>query len=246
MLIPTFDFRNNRNKGIIFLLLFLAISFNILRNSEQTTILAIILILLFIGIYASVYGISFEKELTLKEKSKAELDLDKAVSNRINKNDGSAMFDTYMVKSFPKTGLKYLRENENMLAIAENLLYLQVYDKSRYQDVLLLMDRLQKVYIYTLVGRYNCQHGLTLFMDIRELLREKLYSFYIVTPLKTKHMYGLDPHGELERSIKVFTSQTRRMIKVIENYARRECKAAYLDPTVPKAKDPSASSNTMP
>ncbi len=246
MLTPIFDFRNNRNRGIIIFLLFLAISFNVISNSEQTTILAVILILLCFGIYTSLYGVPFRKETTLKDRSKAELDIDKAVLDRTNRNEGAAPLDTYIVKSFPKTGLKYLPENEEMHAIAKNLLYLQVYDKSRYQDLLLLMDRLQKVYIYTLVGRYNCQHGLTLFMDIRELLREKLYSFYIVTPMKTKHMYGLDPHGELERSIAAFTSQTRRMIRIIENYARRECKAPYLDPTVPKALDPSASHNTMP
>ena len=246
MMIPAFDFRNNRNKGIIAFLLFLAIVFNVFRNSEQTTLLAVILIVVSFGLYASVYGINVSKETSLKDRSRADLDVEKEVLNRTIANEGAAPFDTYAIKSFPKTGLKYLRENEDLYSVAQNLLYLRVYDKSRYQDLLLLMDRLQKIYIYTLVGRYNCQHGLTLFMDIRELLRETLYSFYIVTPMKTRHMYGLDPHGELDRSIRAFTSLTRRMIRIVENYGRRECKAAYLDPTVPKALDPGASPNTMP
>ncbi len=59
-------------------------------------------------------------------------------------------------------------------------------------------------------------------------------------------MYGLDPHGELEKSIKNFTYLTRKMLSVIENYARRECKAVYLPPTVPLALDPYSSSNIVP
>ena len=247
MKFPTFDFKNNRNSGLIILLIFLAVIFNMIRNSEQTTILAIILMLVGISLYLSFYNQSAITETDQKDRHKVQLDIDKTVENRIIKNEGTATPCTsYAIKSFPKTGLKYLRENEDMMLVAKNLLYLQVYDKSRYQDMLLLMDRLQKIYMYTLIGRYSCEHGHDLFVDIRELLREKMYSFYVVTPLKTKHMYGLDPHGELEKSIKNFTGLTRKMIRVIENYARRECKAAYLNPTIPFAVDPYASPNVVP
>lgn len=247
MKLPTFDFRNNRNSSLIILLIFLAVMFNMVRNSEQTTILAIILMMVGIGLYLSFYNQTTPYETEQKDRHKVKLNIDKTIENRIGKNEGAATpCKSYAIKSFPKTGLKYLRENEDMILIAENLLYLQVYDKSRYQDMLLLMDRLQKIYMYTLVGRYSCEHGHDLFVDIRELLREKLYSFYVVTPLKTKHMYGLDPHGELEKSIKNFTGLTRKMIRVLENYARRECKAAYLNPTIPFALDPYASPNVVP
>lgn len=226
--------------------LFVAFLFFILRNSEQATVMAITALLIGFGVYVSLYPPSTKPEPTIKNRSKALLDLDDAVSNRVRTNDGAAPMESYLVKSFPKTGLKYLRENQELIDIAKNLTYLQVYDRARYQDMLLLMDRMHKIYMYTLVGRYACQQGLTLFMDLRELVRERLYSFYIVTPLKTNHMYGLDPHGELDKSIKDFTQMSRRMIKVIENYARRECKAPYIDATIPLALDPATSQNTMP
>jgi cbb3-type cytochrome oxidase subunit 3 len=242
----TLDTRTNNNQQLVMTVLFVAVLFFILRNSEQATIMAIMALLIGFGIYMSLYPPSVKSELDMKNRAKAVLDLEDAVSNRVKTNDGSAPTESYLVKSFPKTGLKYLRENQELIDIAKNLTYLQVYDRARYQDMLLLMDRMHKVYMYTLVGRYACQHGLTLFMDLRELIRERMYSFYIVTPLKTKHMYGLDPHGELERSIKDFTQVSRRMIKVVENYARRECKTPYMDATIPLALDPATSQNTMP
>lgn len=238
--------RTNNNQQLVIAALFVAFVFFILRNSEQATVMAIMALLIGFGVYVSLYPPITKQEPDIKGRAKALLDLDDAVSNRVSTNDGAAPAESYLVKSFPKTGLKYLRENQELVDIAKNLTYLQVYDRARYQDMLLLMDRMHKVYMYTLVGRYACQHGLTLFMDLRELVREKLYSFYIVTPLKTKHMYGLDPHGELERSIKDFTQVSRRMIKVVENYARRECKAPYLDATMPLALDPVTPQNTMP
>jgi len=242
----TLDTRNNNHSELVTVLLGIAFVFYILRNSEQNTLLAIMLMLIGLGIYFSLYPPDTNKSPTIKDRTKAILDLDDVVSNRVSINDGAVTSESYIVKSFPKTGLKYLRENQDLLDIAKNLTYLQVYDKARFQDMLLLMDRLHKVYMYTLVGRYTCQHGLTLFIDLRELLRERLYSFFIVTPLKTNHMYGLDPHGELNKSIHDFTKVSRRMIKVVENYARRECKTPYLDSTLPLATDPATSPNIMP
>lgn len=250
MTIPMLDFRNNRNSGLIVLLMSVAIVFAILRGSEQITVLAVIALMIGYAIYTGVLLQSQKPDLDTSSKlsvNKAALDLDEAVETRVNKNDRAATpCDIYAIKAFPKTGLKYLRDNEDMFAIANNLLYLRVYDNGRYQDMLLLMDRLLKVYVYTLVGRYPCQHGHSLFMDIRELLRQQMYSFYVVLPMKTKHMYGLDPHGELSRSIKTFTAMTRRMIRVIENYARRECKAPYIDTTSPMSYDPRSPDHMIP
>lgn len=240
------DTKNNNHQKLVIVLLGISFVFYILRNSEQNTLLAIMLMLVGGGVYLSLYPLETKPEATVKDRVKTELDLHTAISGRVSTNDGAASSESYIIKSFPKTGLKYLRENQDLLDIAKNLTYLQVYDKARFQDMLLLMDRLHKVYMYTLVGRYSCQHGLTLFMDLRELVRERMYSFFIVTPLKTKHMYGLDPHGELNRSIHDFTTISRRMIKVVENYARRECKTPYLDSTLPLATDPATSQNIMP
>lgn len=254
MQVPSLDFKNNRNTNLLVVLFGLAIAFYILRSSEKTTLLAIMLIVVSIAVYATVYTPSAKDATNAgggasrrSKRGKGELDLDEAIKDRMAVTNRAAdPSKIYMIKSFPKSGLKYLREHEQMLKVAQNLLYLRVFDRARYQEVLLLMDRLQKVYIYILVGRYDCRLGFNLFMDIREMLREKLYSFYIVVPMRTKHMYGLDPHKELDSSITEFTVLTRKMIRVLENYARRECKTPYLDPSMPLAIDHAVSANTVP
>lgn len=250
MIIPTFDFRNNNHSNLIIILFVIAIIYNVFSNSETTTILSVILLMIGGSIYISMYSSSklekneYDTDMISKPK---KADIDTIIEQRMKQNDRTATPSTsYYIKSFPTKGLKYLRENEKMLPIAKNLVYLQVFDKGRYEDLLLLMDRLQKIYMYILVGRYECRQGLNTFMDIRDLLLKTLYSFYIVLPMKTKHMYGLDPHGELDKSINGLTALTRYMITVLENYARRECKTPYVDPTLPLATDPQSSVNFVP
>lgn len=234
MNIPIFDIKNNDNRTLLALLFVIAFLFNVLSKRETSTILSIMLILIGMGMY---YGFYYKNII-----QKGESVLDSIVKNRIEATPSRS----YYIKSFPPNGLKYLKENEKMLSIANNLLFLKVFDKGRYEDMLLLMDRLQKIYIYILVSRYECRQGINIFMDIRELLLNILYSFYLVLPMKTKHMYGLDPHKELDESIKNTTYLIRHMISVLENYARRDCKIPYLDQTLPSASDPMSSSNVMP
>lgn len=241
MIIPTFDFKNNNHSSLLILLFGIAIIFNVFSRSETSTVLTVILLLLLFSMYS--YQYSQQNEMKPKDKT----DIDTIIDDRMKKNERIATPSTsYYIKSFPVKGLKYLKENEKMMAVAKNLLFLQVFDKTRYEDLLLLMDRLQKIYIYILVSRYECKQGLNTFMDLRDQLLSSLYSFYVVLPMKTKHMYGLDPHKELDKSIKLTTSLTRHMITVLENYARRECKAPYLDQTIPQALDPMKSANTVP
>lgn len=242
--IPKLDFKKNKNSSIIIISIIIAIIFYQLSHSEQSSLLAIILLLIIYGIYISASTSSSTQPASSDPK---KLNIEKTIEDRIEHNDRiSSPSSCYYIKSFPKTGLKYLRENDEMLSVAQNLTYLRVYDRSRFQDMLLLMDRLQKIYMYILVGRYDCRQGLNLFMDVRELIREKLYSFFIITPMKMKHAYGLDPHGELDKSIQNFTATSRKMISVLENFARRECKVPYVDPTVPLAADLTSSMNVLP
>lgn len=238
MIIPTFDLKNNNHSRLLVFLFVIAILFNLLSRSETSTILSILVLMIGVGVYSSAY---------FTQNKSIQSEIDTIIEKRMKQNERNATPSTsYYIKSFPVKGLRFLKENEKMLDIAKNLVFLQVFDKGRYDDMLLMMDRLQKIYIYVLVNRYECKQGLNIFTDLRELLLQSLYSFYIVLPMKTKHMYGLDPHGELDTSIKHITHLTRHMITVLENYARRECKAPYLDPTLPTASDPMNSPNAVP
>lgn len=236
MVPPAFDFRNNDHARLLATVFVVVIVFHLLSRSEAPTVLAILVLMLGAGAYYAMGG---------SEPAKSEVEA--SIEERMKKNDRTATPSTsYYIKSFPVKGLKYLEENDRMLSIAKNLKFLRVFDRARYEDMLLLMDRLQKVYMYILVGRYDCKQGLNTLMDLRELLLKTLYSFYIILPMKTKHMYGLDPHKELDGSIQDATRLTRHMITVLENYAYRECKTPYLDSTSPLAVDPMGCANSVP
>jgi len=64
-----------------------------------------------------------------------------------------------------------------------DLRFVRVFDKARYGDLLLFMDKLQKTYMYILAGRYEVQSYVGTFQDLRESVSEILYSLYFAVPL---------------------------------------------------------------
>jgi hypothetical protein len=82
------------------------------------------------------------------------------------------------------------------------------------------MDKLQKVYVYILAGRYRPDLYIQTFIDIRKSVLEILYSFVVVVPHQFKHTYGLDPYQEIEKSIDDFTVVSRTMMEILYSYAK--------------------------
>jgi hypothetical protein len=145
--------------------------------------------------------------------------------------------DRAFVATFPKKGLRYLRQSDALLSIAKNVVIARMFDKARYADMLLYMNHLQKVYMYILDGRYHPKDFLPIFHDLRESVLEVLYSMYFVVPKKLKHVYGVDPYSVLRESTQQFTVLTREMLNVLHNYAKKQCKQPYVPETLPKAAD---------
>jgi hypothetical protein len=100
-----------------------------------------------------------------------------------------------------------------------NIRFIKKFDKTRYSNMIINMDKLMKIYIYILADRYDINVHLPLFNDIKNNIIEIFYSLIFVVPNKFKHIYGFDPQVEIDKSLDKFRKKVKDMITVITNYA---------------------------
>lgn len=149
---------------------------------------------------------------------------------------------SYPVKR-ASTKLKYLPRNAVFMDLLKDLRFVRIYDKARYGDLVIHLEKLQKVYMYILARRYSCEQHIPIFTDLRDQVSEILYSLYVIIPESMKHTYGVQPHNILEKNITEFTAITRRMLDILKSFCRDE--GAYYPEQLPRPHEP-AREHIMP
>jgi len=126
--------------------------------------------------------------------------------------------------------LRFLPKNPALAAIARDLRFVRSFDKARYADLLLYMEKFQKTYMYILGDRYYLESYVGTLLDLRDSVAETLYSLVFAVPASFRHTYGLAPYPVIQRNIEEFQALSRKMIKIVENFARSRGDAHF--PTV--------------
>lgn len=189
----------------------LAVSFYILQNIKSNKLIALIIICILIYvIYLYLRQVANDKATNLNYQ---ENTLDDDIKDRENTNE-----NIFYIDKFPKT-VKYLKENEDLMKIVTNLRFVIKFNKTRYSDIILNMNKIMKIYIYILSDRYDAVQYIPIFTDIRDNIIEIMYSLFIIIPPSLKHTYGLNPHTEIYRSVNDFMILSRNMLKILEKFA---------------------------
>ena len=130
----------------------------------------------------------------------------------------------FYVEKFPsgRAGFKFLNENKDLVDIVSRLKFVTDFDRACYEDMLLYMDKYQKVYIYILAKRYPCHPYIDTFLDLGETVLEKLYSLVFVVPKNLKHRYDIVPYEEIKRATDRFKEVSVTMTHVLRNFCRSE------------------------
>jgi hypothetical protein len=202
-------------------IIILAIIYYIISKNKDNILLSIIIIII-IGYFIYTY---IEK-LSLEKKNKEDNDM-----KYINKNvsgDETTISKNFSVNVIPKE-IKYLVKDKKLVNMIININYVKKFDKGRYADLINIMDKYMKIYIYILSDRYKSQDYFNHFIDLRNNILEILYSFYVIVPDKLKYVYGVNPIEELKNTIINFTSYSRHMISILEKYSKIEKKVEYLN-----------------
>ena len=213
------------------IILFVATLVFLLKGNSSETLLQIIILG---GIVWVAYGYLQVKSDTAKDTIKdTYAHLDKIAAERAETN-----LDIYNIGRFPKKGLKYLQKNQIMIDIALDLALLKMFDRAKYGDMLVLMNQLQKTYIYILSERYYFQSYFPTFMDIGDQILELMYGIYFVMPSSAmKHVYNVIPYEIIEKNITRFTNLRRKMTEILESFGKKQLQIKYIPETIPKADD---------
>lgn len=124
-------------------------------------------------------------------------------------------------QAFPKKGFKYITENSVFMEVIDDIRVLKLFDKAKYSDIVLLMDTLQKVYMYILAGRYDPTSYIGTFADTKKALLQQFYSLVFSLPSEFKHVYGIDPTELMQRNIAKIHTTLSTMTYVISSYTTK-------------------------
>jgi len=218
-------------KAEAFFLMFLcAVIFYQIQKAELKTVVSMLLI--------TVWGAAVW--YYLQDKSKKAADTSDAILDKVNTENlkhPEIISTNFAIKSAPKKGLVYLKENNVLTGIIKDIGFLKTFDLQKYQELLVYMNQYQKTYMYILAERYPCQSYVPTFLDTRENILELLYQCYLVVPAQFKHIYGFDPYKVLEKNIQTFHKLSRTMIEVLENFCRMDLKEHYFPMSQPAPLD---------
>jgi hypothetical protein len=211
----------NEVMNIYTYIIILAIIYYMLSKNKSAILLSIIIIIIifyYINNNIKESDVKNAKGRIKKEEIiKSEVqDIVEVNTNNfyINKNDKNA---------------KFLIKNTEFMDILFNIRFIKKFDKTRYSNMIINMDKLMKVYIYILADRYDINMYLPVFTDIKNNIIEIFYSLIFVVPNKFKHIYGFDPQSEIDISLDKFRKKVKDMLTVITNYAKIGKEKVYIN-----------------
>ena len=211
----------NEVMNIYTYIIILAIIYYMLNKNKSSILLSIIIIIIvfyYINNNIKENDVKSTKSRNIKEETiKNEVkDIVEVNTNNfyINKNDKNA---------------KFLIKNAEFMDILFNIRFIKRFDKTRYSNMIINMDKLMKIYIYILADRYDVNVYLPLFTDIKNNIIEIFYSLIFVVPNKFKHIYGFDSQVEIDNSLDKFRKKVKDMITVITNYAKIGKEKVYIN-----------------
>lgn len=204
-----------------YIVILFAIFFYILSKRESPILLTIII--LFAVFY---YYNSYRKDNEAQFKADNSRKEDK-IRDEVKDVVELATDNFYIHKNNKE--IKYLLKNKEFMDILFNIRFIKRFDKTRFSNMIVNMDKLMKIYVYILADRYDTNTYLPIFNDIKNNIYEIFYSLIFVVPNQFKHIYGFDPQTEIDKSLSDFRKKIKDMLTVITNYAKIGKQKVYVN-----------------
>lgn len=193
-------------------------------STKNTSILLAIIIIIVIGYY-------YFNKIDIYDNLKSNILENKIKTiNSDIKHREIIHNENYYLKKFP-IAIKYLKYDEYLIELLLNIRFLQVFDNGKYTNLILLIEKLMKLYIFMLGDRYDIDIYFNTFTSLRTSIIKELYSIYIIVPDKFIFIYKINPFDEIKKTIHNFMHHSRRMLITIENYAYNYKNIYHLEDT---------------
>lgn len=186
-------------------------------------------ILLSVIIVSFIY-ISIDNNIknNISEKNDKKNKIEESLTNDIKNIEQINVENLYTFYNKNKN-VRFLVDNKKFINIIYNIRFIKKFDKTRYNKIIINMNKMIKIYIYILSGRYEINTYLPIFYDIKDTILEIFYSLIFVIPQRFKHIYGFVPHDEIEKSLNDFIDKYNKMLSIIINYGNVEKKYAHIN-----------------
>lgn len=197
-----------------FAIFILALIFFLISNKNPSILIAIIIIII-IGYYYYNFIVDYNNKLENNFKNQIAK-LEKDINTNNNENNV----------------IQYLNHDKEMINFLFNIRFIKIFDAHKFSNIIVLFEKLVKLYIFMLGDRYNMNNYFSTFMYTRTKIFKELYSAYLITPIKRlKFIHNLNPYNEIKKTIEDFKKHTRKMIIILEKYAYQKKGIYYLDDT---------------
>ena len=201
--------------------LILSLIYFIISRQKLSILISIIIIIIISYFYINkIKDYNNDNKTNLKNQIS---ELNKDIKYRQFISDSN----NYYLKKFPNE-IKYLIKDKTLLDIVLNIRYTKRYDLEKYTNILFHIDKLYKIYIFILSGRYDIKKYFDIFVDLRNMIIREMYAIYLILPMEMKYYYGFNSFDELRKSIDQFMKYSRNMIKILERYGYQEKGVYYL------------------
>jgi hypothetical protein len=209
--------------NIYYYIFILALIFYLISYLDTSKLLSIIIIIIIIIAFSFYYYYSSENITKTSEKivESIKLPVDAFENDKKDKKDNIIQSESYYIKKYDNK-FKFLIQSTELVSIVKNVKFIKKFDKSKYNNLIVNIDNLMKIYIYILADRYMINEYLPIFEDIHNTILEIFYSLIFVVPDKIKHMYGFDPYTEIEKSTKDYIEYSKNMKIILEKYSIKE------------------------
>nr|QPI16902.1 MAG: hypothetical protein NIOZUU159_00399 [Virus NIOZ-UU159] len=202
--------------------IFLALIFFIMAKQNAQILLSVIIV--------SFIYISIDNNIknNISEKNDKKNKIEESLTNYIKNIEQINVENLYTFYNKNKN-VRFLVDNKKFINIIYNIRFIKKFDKTRYNKIIINMNKMIKIYIYILSGRYEINTYLPIFYDIKDTILEIFYSLIFVIPQRFKHIYGFVPHDEIEKSLNDFIDKYNKMLSIIINYGNVEKKYAHIN-----------------
>lgn len=199
----------------------LSLIYFIISRQNLSILISIIIIIIISYFYINKIN-NYDNDNKKNQKNQI-LELNKDIQYRQYISDSN----NYYLKKFPNE-IKYLIKDKTLLDIILNIRYIKRYDLEKYTNILFHIDKLYKIYMFILSGRYDINKYFDIFVDLRNTIIQEMYAIYVILPVEMKYYYGFNSFDELKKSIEIFMKYSRNMIKILERYGYQEKEVYYL------------------
>jgi len=202
--------------------IFLALLFFIMAKQNVQILLSVLIV---IYIYIRIDN-NIKNNINAKNDEKKVIE--KSLTNDVKDVQQINVENFYTFYNENKN-VRFLLDNKKFIDIIYNIRFIKKFDKTRYNKIIINMNKMMKIYIYILSDRYEINTYLPILYDIKDTILEILYSLVFVIPPGFKHIYGFLPHDEIEKSTNDFIDKYNEMLSIIINYGNVDKKYAHIN-----------------